>query len=69
VRSATRPVDFPTDKCLQTQHTKAIRDKSTAENKSRNLLDKVMALGKEKEDLDRRLNDEKEDVENAHTEA
>jgi hypothetical protein len=54
---------------LRTQHTKAIRDKSAAENKSRNLLEKVTTLEKEKEDLDRRLNDEKEDAENARTEA
>jgi chromosome segregation ATPase len=54
---------------LRTQHTEAIRDKSTVENKSWNLLDKVTALEKEKEDLGRRLNDEKEDAENAHAEA
>jgi chromosome segregation ATPase len=49
---------------LRTQHTKAIRDKSAAENKIRNLLDKVMVLEKEKEDLGRWLNDEKEDAKN-----
>jgi hypothetical protein len=54
---------------LWMQHTKAIRDKSAAKNKSRNVLEKVMSLEKEKEDLDRRLNDEKEDAENARAEA
>jgi chromosome segregation ATPase len=54
---------------LRTQHTEAIRDKSAAENKSRNLLDKVTTLEKEKEDLGRWLKVEKEDVENAHAEA
>jgi parvulin-like peptidyl-prolyl isomerase len=46
------------------------------ENKSRNLLDKVIMLEKEKEDLGHRLNDEREataeartDAENARTEA
>jgi chromosome segregation ATPase len=55
--------------CLQTQHTEAIRDKSVAENKSRNLLNKVTVLEKEKEDLGRRLNDEKKDAEYAHAKA
>jgi 3-phenylpropionate/cinnamic acid dioxygenase small subunit len=54
---------------LWTQHTKAIRDKSAAKNKSRNILEQVMPLEKEKEDLDCRLNDEKEDAENARVEA
>ena len=54
---------------LRTQHAKAIRDKSAAENKSCNLLNKVTALEKEKEDLSRQLNDEKEDAENARAEA
>jgi 3-phenylpropionate/cinnamic acid dioxygenase small subunit len=36
---------------LRTQHTEAIKDKSMAENKSQNLLEKVTAL--EKEDLGR----------------
>jgi hypothetical protein len=53
---------------LQTQHTEAIRDKSAAKNKSWNLLDKVTVLEKEKEDLSRRLNDEKEDAENTRVE-
>jgi chromosome segregation ATPase len=42
-----------------------IRDKFAAENKSRNVLEKVTTLEKEKEDLRRRLNDEKEDAKNA----
>jgi 3-phenylpropionate/cinnamic acid dioxygenase small subunit len=54
---------------LRTQHTKAIRDKSAAKNKSQNLLEKVTAQEEEKEDLGRRLNDEKEDAENTRTEA
>jgi hypothetical protein len=44
-------------------------DKLAAENKSRNLLDKVTMLEKEKEDLDHWLNDDKEDAENARVEA
>jgi hypothetical protein len=44
---------------LRMQHTKAIRDKSATKNKNRNLLEKVIALEKEKEDLSHRLNDEK----------
>jgi hypothetical protein len=54
---------------LRTQHTKAIRDKSAAENKRRNLLYKVIALEKEKGDLGHRLNDEKKDAENTLVEA
>jgi predicted nucleic acid-binding Zn-ribbon protein len=46
-----------------------VRDKSAVENKSRNLLDKVMVLEKEKKELGRRLSDEKEDAENARAEA
>jgi hypothetical protein len=41
----------------------------TAENKSRNHLEKLTTLEKEKEDLDRRLTDEKEDAEKARAEA
>ena len=40
-----------------------------AENKSQNLLDKVAALEKENEDLDHRLNDEKDAAAEAKTEA
>jgi hypothetical protein len=39
--------------CLRTQHTKAVRDKSAAENKSRNLLEKLSVAEAEKEDLSR----------------
>jgi hypothetical protein len=39
-----------------------VRDKSAAENKSRNLLEKLSTVEKEKEDLGRRLVDEKEDA-------
>jgi hypothetical protein len=31
-----------------TQHTEVVRDKSVAENKSRNLLEKLLAVEKEK---------------------
>jgi hypothetical protein len=51
------------------QHTEAVRDKSAAENKSRIHLKKLTALEKEKEDLGRRLTDEKEDAEKARAEA
>jgi predicted nucleic acid-binding Zn-ribbon protein len=46
-----------------------VRDKSAAENKSRNLLEKLSTLEAEKEDLGRRLVAEKEDVDRAHAEA
>jgi hypothetical protein len=55
--------------CFRTQHTKVVRDKSTTENKSRNLLEKLLAVEKEKEDLGRRLAVEKEGAETARTEA
>ena len=42
---------------IRRQHTEAITDKSTAENKSQNLLEKVTVLEKEKEDLSQRLSD------------
>jgi hypothetical protein len=51
------------------QHTEAIRDNSTAKNKSQNLFDKVTTLEKESEDLGRRLNDEKDIAAEAKTEA
>jgi hypothetical protein len=38
---------------LQTQNTEAIKDMSISENKSRNLLERVGALEKEKEGLSR----------------
>jgi hypothetical protein len=43
-----------------------VRDKSAAENKSRNLLEKAEA---EKEDLSRQLATEKENAESARVEA
>jgi chromosome segregation ATPase len=46
-----------------------VRDKSAAENKSRNLLEKLSAANAEKEDLGRRLATEKEDVDRARAEA
>jgi 3-phenylpropionate/cinnamic acid dioxygenase small subunit len=55
--------------CLRTQHTEAARDKSAAENKSCNLLEKLWAVEKEREDLSRRLAREKEGIENARAEA
>jgi hypothetical protein len=54
---------------LRTQHTEAVRDKSAAENKSCNLLEKLSAMEKEREDLGRRLAEEREDVEKARAEA
>jgi hypothetical protein len=54
---------------LRTQHTDAIRDKSAAENRSRNLLEKLTAVEAEKEDLGRRLAAEMEDVEKVRAEA
>jgi chromosome segregation ATPase len=54
---------------LRMQHTEAIRDKSAAENRSHNLLEKLTAAEAEKEDLSRRLAAKREDTEKAHTEA
>jgi hypothetical protein len=51
------------------QHTEAVRDKSVAENKSRNLMDKLSAAEAKKEELGRRLAAEKEDADKACTEA
>jgi hypothetical protein len=45
------------------QHTEVVRDKSTAENRSHNLLEKLTAAEAQKEDLCRRLAAEREDVE------
>jgi pyruvate-formate lyase len=53
----------------RTQHTEAVKDKSTAENKSRNLLEKLTVAETEKEDLSRRLVEEREGAEKACTEA
>jgi hypothetical protein len=44
---------------LRTQHTEVVRDKSAVENKSCNLLEKLLALEKEREELDRRLAEER----------
>jgi hypothetical protein len=55
--------------CLRTQHTEAVRDKSVAENKSRNLLEKLSAAEKEREDLGRQLAEERKDAEKARVEA
>jgi chromosome segregation ATPase len=54
---------------LRTQHTEAVKDKSAAENKSRNLLEKLSATEKEREDLNRRLVKEKEGTERARAKA
>jgi predicted nucleic acid-binding Zn-ribbon protein len=51
------------------QHTEVVRDKSAAKNKSRNLLEKLSIVEKEREDLGRRLAEEKEDAEKARAEA
>jgi regulator of replication initiation timing len=53
---------------LQMQHTKAVKDKLAAENRSRNLLGKVTTLENENEDLGRQLNDEKKATAEAKTE-
>jgi hypothetical protein len=54
---------------LRTQHTEAVRDKSAAENKNRNLLEKLSAAEAEKEDLGRQLATEKENADRARAEA
>ena len=54
---------------LRTQHTEAIRDKSAAENMSRNLLEKLTVVEAEKEDLSRWLAAEREDAKKARAEA
>jgi chromosome segregation ATPase len=51
------------------EHTEAVKDKSAAENKSRNLLEKLSATEKEREDLNRRLVKEKEGTERARAKA
>jgi hypothetical protein len=40
---------------LRTQHTEVVRDKSTEENKSCNLMEKLSAVEAKKEDLGRWL--------------
>jgi hypothetical protein len=54
---------------LHTQHTEVVRDKLVAENKSRNLLEKFSSAEKEREDLSRRLAEEREGTEKARVEA
>jgi chromosome segregation ATPase len=54
---------------LRTQHTEAVRDKSAAENKSHNLLEKMSAAEAEKEDLGRQLAAEMENADRAQAEA
>jgi 3-phenylpropionate/cinnamic acid dioxygenase small subunit len=54
---------------LQTQHTEAVRDKSAAENRSHNLLEKLTVAEAEKEDLSRRLAEERKGTEKARMEA
>jgi chromosome segregation ATPase len=54
---------------LRTQHTEAMRDKSAAENKSHNLLEKLSAAEADKEDLGRQLAAEKENADRARAEA
>ena len=51
------------------QHTEAVRDKSAAEKRSRNLHEKLTAANAEKEDISRRLAEEREGVEKARAEA
>jgi hypothetical protein len=50
---------------LRTQLTEAMRDKSVAESKSLNLMDKLSAAEAEKEELGRWLAAEKEDADKA----
>ena len=54
---------------LRTQHMEAVRDKSAAENRSHNLLEKLSVAEAKKEDLGRHLAAEKENAERAHAEA
>jgi chromosome segregation ATPase len=53
---------------LRLQHTEAIRDKLAAENRIRNLLEKLTVAEADKEDLSRRLAAEREDAEKARAE-
>jgi hypothetical protein len=53
---------------LRIQHTEAIRDKSMAENRSRNLLEKLTVAEAEKEDLSRRHAEERDGTEKARAE-
>jgi hypothetical protein len=54
---------------LRTQLTEAMWDKSAAESKSRNLMDKLSPVEAEKEELGRRLAAEREDADKACSEA
>ena len=54
---------------LQAQHTEAVRDKSAEENKSRRLMEKLVAVEAEKEDLSYQLAAEKKDTNRACAEA
>jgi chromosome segregation ATPase len=54
---------------LRAQHVDAVRDKSTAKNKSRRLAKRLAAAEAEKEDLRRRLAEERRDVNKACVEA
>jgi hypothetical protein len=54
---------------LRTKLTEAVWDKLAAENKSRNLMDKLSAAEAEKEELGHRLAAEKEDADKACVEA
>jgi hypothetical protein len=54
---------------LRVQHVDAIRDKSAAENKSCRLAERLAAAEAEKEDLGRRLAEERRDANKACAEA
>jgi hypothetical protein len=54
---------------LRMQHTKVVRDKLAVENRSCNLLEKLTAAEADKEDLSRRLAEEREGAEKARAEA
>jgi predicted nucleic acid-binding Zn-ribbon protein len=54
---------------LRTQHTDAVREKSTADSKCRKLVDKVAALEREKTDLRRQLVGERRETNEALAQA
>jgi chromosome segregation ATPase len=54
---------------LWAQHTDVVRDKSAAESKSRRLTERLAAAEAEKEDLRRRLAEERRDANKAFAEA
>jgi hypothetical protein len=55
--------------CLRAQHVDAVRDKLAAESKSRRLAERLAAAEAKKEDLRRRLAEERRDANKACAEA